>query len=90
MSGSRCGVSGVGTQMRIASGSESRSKSAVASEPAGRPGRFQTLLVQMLDVARCRARSASIFDRIDVEAEDPEALLGERQGQRQARRSPCR
>ncbi len=40
MSGSRCRVSGVGTQIRMASGSSSRLKSAVASN---RPARAAAL-----------------------------------------------
>ena len=80
ISGSRCGVSGVGTQIRSASGSEvgrSRRSPQVVRATAA----FSAPAVEVLDIAFA-ARSASP-STVHVEAEHREALLDEREGQRQ-------
>ena len=82
MSGSRWGVSGVGTQMIRTSGSPSRRKSADAARRPADERLGQATPVQMLDVVAAGAEGLDL-GRIDVETEDREALFGEGQGQRQ-------
>lgn len=51
-------------------------------QPSRRPGHLQPLPVEVLDVAYAEPKGVDLR-RIDVEAENPEALLGEGEGQRQ-------
>ena len=83
MSGSRCGVSGVGTQIRIASGSPRRAKSVGGREEAGARGGGDARGVEVLDVPLAAADGGHLLG-VDVEAEDLEPALGEGEREREA------
>ena len=82
LSGSRCGPSGVGTQMMTALHSRSRSKSEVATNRSLCARQGHALRPDVPDV-RLAAGERGHLGRIHVEADDREPRFAEDQGQRE-------